>query len=122
MKHLNNLVMAGVFALGLVGAAQTRAMAADPAPMGGKMSMSDQKMLPGMMKGMSMADKPMMMKMCRLMMPAMSATDKKTMMGMSVAEKQMCMNMCKTMMPEPKPMAKKPMVKKPMPATGMGKM
>ncbi len=100
MKHLKNLVMAGVLTLTVA--------AAGAAPMGGKMSMSDQKMMPGMMKGVPTSDHPMMMKMCRLMMPAMSARDKKAMMGMSPAEKQMCMNMCKTMMPDPKPMTKKP--------------
>ena len=89
-----------------LGATDTRvALAKDKMPMGsmmgGKMSMSDKKMMPGMMKGMPMGDHAMMMQMCNTMMPSMSASEKKTMMGMSVAEKKVMMKMCNAMMSKP---------------------
>lgn len=124
MKNLKNLVTAGMLTLALVGAMHKGAVAQNKMPMGGmthgmmggKMSMSDKKMMPQMMKGMPMGDHSMMMQMCNMMMPSMSAAQKKTMMGMSVAEKKVMMKMCNKMMSSS--MAKKPMNKKPMPAPG----
>ena len=99
MKIYTKFVTAAALAIGLATAIQTQTASAmnDKTPMGGmmggKMSMSDKKMMPMMGKGMSMSHKSMMMK----MMPMMSASDKKTMMGMSEAEKKVCMNMCMKM-------------------------
>lgn len=107
MKNTTKIVTAGILTLALVGATGHRAaLAGDKTPMsgmmGGKMSMSDKKMMPQMMKGMPMGDHAMMMQMCNTMMPSMSASEKKTMMGMSVAEKKVMMKMCNAMMSKPK--------------------
>lgn len=127
MKIYTKFVTAAALAIGLATAIQTQTASAmnDKTPMGGmmggKMSMSDKKMMPMMGKGMSMSHKSMMMK----MMPMMSASDKKTMMGMSEAEKKVCMNMCAKMesmmaMSAKKQAAHHPTGKTPMGKTPMG--
>lgn len=125
MKNLKNLATAGTLTLALMGAMHQGALAQNQMPMsgktpmsgmmdgkmGGKMSMSDKKMMPQMMKGMPKSDHAMMMQMCTMMMPSMSAAQKKTLMGMSVAEKKVMMAMCNKMMPGSmaKSMGQKPM-------------